>query len=208
MTPANTLKSMSMSQVIEAYNALATANGKTTVTEFKSLSFARSELNNLEQQVENQASQTTDTGAAVAGTAEGTVVHAAAGDASKYDSRDKRGPNQGVGAFAKEQLMLGKNNSDTLAAVMQKFPAAKTSKGCIAFYRTALQRDGKLAKGGGVIPADPVSMEAKAAKLKEEAAALEAQAVEVRAKLEADATAKANAEAEQAAAANTAQAAT
>ena len=60
-----------------------------------------------------------------------------AGDNSKYASTDKRGPNQGVGAFCKELIVEGKTNAEVLAAVAEKFPTAKTSKGCVAYYRTS-----------------------------------------------------------------------
>lgn len=190
MTPANTLKAMSMSDIITAYNALATANGKSPVTEFKSLSFARSEFANLEKLVETptQEAPTTEAGTAPA---DGTVKHASGvAGAAKYNSTDKRGPNQGVGAFAKELLMEGKPNKEVLEAVLAKFPAAKTSGGCIAYYRTALQRDGKLAKGGGVIPQDPAAMEAAADKAIAEAQALKEKAATVRLQLEESAKAK------------------
>jgi len=207
MTPTDTLKKMSMSDLISRYNEVAATIGKEAVTEFKSLSFARSEVTRIETLMEQGNTQnvaaegaavlgegaTATTGEAGAATTGSTVVKAAD---SKYDSRDKRGPNQGVGAFAKEQLLLGKSNADVLAAVTEKYPTAKTSKGCIAFYRTALQRDGKLGKNGQAIPADPEAMRQAAAKLIEQAEKMKADAAEAQAKLEAAAAEKAAADAE------------
>jgi hypothetical protein len=48
-----------------------------------------------------------------------------------------------VGAFCKEQIIAGKNNAEVLVMVKEKFPDAKTSAGCVAFYRTALSKAGK-----------------------------------------------------------------
>jgi len=149
------LKAMSMSEIIEAYNTLST----TPVTEFKSLSFARDELHSLEKKLETA----TDVGTPVGDDSVPAVVtHKIAGDNSKYDSREKRGPNQGVGAYAKGLLLEGNGNADVLRMVMERFPVAKTSKGCIAFYRTALQRDGKLGKNGQAIAQNPDDIIAKA----------------------------------------------
>lgn len=50
----------------------------------------------------------------------------------------------GVGAFAKGLLVDGVSNKDTLEAVLAKFPEAKTTSGCIAYYRTKLIKEGKL----------------------------------------------------------------
>ena len=55
-----------------------------------------------------------------------------------------RGPVQGVGAFAREQLLAGLDNKVVLAAVKEQFPSAKTSGACIAYYRTKLISEGLL----------------------------------------------------------------
>ena len=55
-----------------------------------------------------------------------------------------RGSVQGVGAFAREQLLAGLDNKVVLAAVKEQFPSAKTSGACIAYYRTKLISEGLL----------------------------------------------------------------
>lgn len=194
MYDKDTLKGMSMSQIIDAYNELATRASKPTVTEFKSLNFARQQLSELETKMNTEAPFEADAPAATtAATGETTAaapVKVKSADAAKYDSTGKRGPNQGVGAHAKALLLTGATNDVVLASVQATFPNAKTSKGCIAFYRAALQRDGKLGKGGVVIAQNPADMiaaaEATIAKAQEAIAAAralaETQAAEAAAK--------------------------
>jgi hypothetical protein len=50
----------------------------------------------------------------------------------------------GIGAYAKELLVVGGSNKEVLAAVLEKFPNAKTTSACIAYYRTKLIAAGKL----------------------------------------------------------------
>jgi len=188
MLDKNTLKGMSMSQIIDAYNELATKAGKPAVTEFKSLNFARTSLSELEAKMNDTTTQDApfEADAPADATAAPTDAPAAptkvkSADAAKYDSTGKRGPNQGVGAHAKALLLTGATNDVVLASVQATFPDAKTSKGCIAFYRAALQRDGKLGKGGVVIAQNPADIIAAAqaaiAKAREAIVAAEALAV-------------------------------
>lgn len=186
-----------MSQIIDAYNELATRASKPTVTEFKSLNFARQQLSELETKMTTDdnavpfdANAPATTTAATGETTAAAPVKIKSADAAKYDSTGKRGPNQGVGAHAKALLLTGATNDVVLASVQATFPNAKTSKGCIAFYRAALQRDGKLGKGGVVIAQNPADMiaaaEATIAKANEAIAAAralaETQAAEAAAK--------------------------
>src|SRR5262245_22472032 len=92
------------------------------------------------------------------------------GDNSKYNSTGKRGPNQGVGAFAKEQIALGKSNTDILDMIREQFPTARTSMNCVAYYRNSLKKGGTAAgpKGG-----NPEALRAKAKELLEQADRLE-----------------------------------
>jgi hypothetical protein len=144
----------------------------------------------MNQAVETDA--TTDAGAVAV---EGVTKHVLKGDdAQKYNSSGKRGPNQGVGSFAKELIVAGLSNADVLTKVMTKFPNAKTSKGCIAFYRTALSKAGKetgptpeqLRKQAEELIAKAASVEAA------QKAAAEALAADEAAKAEAAKTAAAN----------------
>jgi hypothetical protein len=95
-------------------------------------------------------------------------------DNSKYNSSGKRGPNQGVGAFVKALIAKGQDNATVLAAVKGQFPDAKTTTGCIAFYRNALAK-APVAKSSAV--------------LREKAAALIAEADAIDTKTAADAKA-------------------
>ena len=140
------LSGKSMSELIALHNELASKLRVNPVTEFKNLKAARTAVTDLEnkmnQTVETDATtETTDAGTVAV---EGVTKHVLKGDdAQKYNSSGKRGPNQGVGSFAKELIVAGLSNADVLTKVMTKFPNAKTSKGCIAFYRTALSKVGK-----------------------------------------------------------------
>jgi len=140
------LSGKSMSELIALHNELASKLRVNPVTEFKNLKAARTAVTDLENKM-NQAvetTETTETTDAGAAAVEGVTKHVLKGDdAQKYNSSGKRGPNQGVGSFAKELIVAGLSNADVLTKVMAKFPNAKTSKGCIAFYRTALSKAGK-----------------------------------------------------------------
>ena len=161
------LKKMTMSELIAKHNEL---NPASPVTEFKNLAAARKAVEALE-----------NPGAAPA---EGEAP--ATGDTQKYNSSGKRGPTQGVGAFAKEQIAAGKNNAEVLEAVKAQFPTAKTTTSCIAYYRTAMKK--------GVAGPTPEELEAKAnaliaqAQAAREAAAAKA-SLEVQAQMDAAAQA-------------------
>jgi len=196
------LKAMGMTELIALHNSLATAHGVATVTSFKSLGAARTAITNLQSKATPMTTETeTETpvaadgpeaapfdGATPVAAAPVAAAPAPAADADKYNSTGKRGPNQGVGAFAKEQILAGKNNADALKAVLAKFPDAKTTTGCIAFYRTALSKNPVI---------DAAKLRADAAALLAKADAAEAA---VKAKAEADAKAAADKETAEAAA--------
>lgn len=82
-----------------------------------------------------------------------------------------RGPNQGVGAFAKDLLLAGKPTKEVLAAVHEKFPDAKTTASCIAYYKNALVKAGKLPSTRPAAPAAPASETTEAPETAEAAAA-------------------------------------
>lgn len=117
----------------------------------------------------------------------------------KYNSAGKRGPNQGIGSFAKEQILNGHSNQEILEMIQAQFPTAKTTTSCIAFYRTALKKGTGGAAAATAKQASPTEMREQALKLMEDADALE-QAQQMQAEEEA-AAAKAKAEALEAAAA-------
>ena len=151
------LKKMSMSELVDLHNLLAEQLGVAHEDSFKNLAAARVAIVELQAKVD---ALNVDAGA----DAPTTVTHSTS-DNSKYSSTGKRGPTQGVGEFAKSLIVEGHDNATVLAAVMEKFPSAKTSKGCIAFYRTA------LAKGPAVV--EPAVLRAQAQALLNKAIAAE-----------------------------------
>jgi hypothetical protein len=159
---------MSMSQLIEAYNRLATERGLPNETEFKNLAAARAAITNLE----NSTTMTTET---ITPDDVGTVpAEAVAGDPSKYSTVGKRGPTQGVGEFAKDLLSKGMATADVLAAVKAQFPTAKTSASCIAYYKAALKNPNLGKRKGGGVTTDPAALRAKAQELLAQATQVEA----------------------------------
>lgn len=159
-------KKLSMSELIVMHNALADKLGIAHETAFKNLAAARDAVAALETKME-QATNTPAPEApstSEAPAAGGVIVHTT-DDKSKYNSSGKRGPTQGVGEYAKSLIVQGLDNAAVLAQVMIKFPSAKTSKGCIAFYRTALSKT----------PAapDPAALRAQAQALLDKATAAE-----------------------------------
>ena len=161
------LKSMNMSELIALHNELANKTGKDSVTEFKSLAAARSAVSKLQQ----GSTMTENTNPTTPG--EGVAL---AEDSAKYNSSGKRGPTQGVGAFAKELIAAGKTNAEVLEAVKKQFPTAKTTTGCIAYYRAAVKNPnlGKRAKAAKT----PEELRAQAQALLDAATAAEVQARE------------------------------
>lgn len=116
------LDEMTMEEVIEHHNEIATELGKPTVGSFKSLKAARAAVVKL--------------------------TKPAAAPKPKKEPADPdvigRGPVQGVGAFAKTLLLEGLDNKEVLAKTLEQFPNAKTSISCISYYRSKLVADGKL----------------------------------------------------------------
>jgi hypothetical protein len=142
------LKQFNMAQLIEMHNERATKLGVSTETTFKSLAAARTAVLTLEKKMtEPEVLPEVATGvtnaAAEAFANSVAAVTGSTGEASdkaKYSSLGKRGPNQGVGSFAKELIAQGLGNAEVLAAVKEKFADAKTTAGCIAYYRTAMSK--------------------------------------------------------------------
>jgi hypothetical protein len=162
---------LSMSQMIVLHNELADKLGVSHETSFKSAAAARAAIATLESKLNMTEANTTPEAQDAAASAEDNAP-ATASDNSKYDSRAKRGPNQGVGAYAKTLIVAGQTNAEVLAAVKEQFPNARTTTGCIAYYRNEVVNGSAKRKGGK----DPVQLRAKAAELIAEAEALEAKA--------------------------------
>jgi len=167
------LKKLSMSELIARYNAIASSRGIANVTEFKNLAAARAAVTQLEEGKTMTETVTTTEGSAAPAT-----------DAKKYSSAGKRGPNQGVGEFAKNMIRDGSDNKTVLDAVKEKFPGAKTTMGCIAYYRAAVKNPNMGKKGGKSADA----LRADAAAILAKAEAIEA-AAKAKASAEAAATA-------------------
>jgi len=164
------LKKLSMSELIARYNAIAASRGIAVVTEFKNLAAARAAVTQLEE-----GKTMTETVA---------TTEAPAADAKKYNSAGKRGPNQGVGEFAKNMIRDGADNKSVLEAIKTQFPEAKTTMGCVAYYRAAVKNPNMGKKGGKSADA----LRADAAAILAKAEAIEA-AAKAKASAEAEATA-------------------
>lgn len=175
------LKGKNMSELIEIYNQLASAKGRPQTTEFKNLAAARAAITHLEGNT-----MTEENSSPIEGNTPVTdATPAPAGDPSKYSTVGKRGPNQGIGEFAKQLLVAGVSTADVLAKVREQFPTAKTSASCIAYYKAALKNP---LLGKRKAAADPAALRAKAEELLAQAKAAEEAAV---AKAQADAEATA-----------------
>lgn len=153
-------KKLGMTELIALHNRLADNLGVAQETSFKSLGAARAAISNLESKMEQATNPAAEQVEATAEAPQATA-EASTGDRAKYNSSGKRGPNQGVGAFAKEQIIAGKSNAEVLAMVKEKFPDAKTTTGCIAFYRTALAK-GPAGKSPEQLRAEAAALIAKA----------------------------------------------
>ena len=137
------LRKLSMSALISLHNELAEKLGMSTETSFKNLAAARQTVTNLESKM-NQATQTGDALDDVTNTAD--TMEQAPKNNQIYNSSGKRGPTQGIGAYAKDRILAGLANPEILAEIAEKFPSAKTTTGCIAYYRTALAKAAKAAE--------------------------------------------------------------
>lgn len=124
------MSKQTMSEIIASYNQLAGAQGIEQVSSFKNLAAARAALKTLESktmtdQTENETSDIPGLDTPPKG-------------GPKYNSAGKRGPTQGIGAFCKGLIAEGKTNAEILAAVFDKFPTAKTTTNCVAYYRAKM----------------------------------------------------------------------
>jgi len=118
---------LSMSETIAAYNALASEQGKEAVSTFKNLQAARAALHSLENSHMTDENQTPNADATDAT------------DAPKYNTTNKRGPTQGIGAFCKGMIADGKTNAEILELIAEQFPTAKTTTNCVAYYRAKMK---------------------------------------------------------------------
>lgn len=194
------LKKASMSELIAHYNTLAPSKGVGPQTEFKNLAAARAAITDLENRnmdtTNPQAAQPAQApplsfqnvqsnvpNAALQAQLDQAVANAQAGNApagtadasNKYSTVGKRGPNQGIGEFAKGLLQAGMPTADVLTKVRESFPTAKTSPSCIAYYKAALKNP-NLGKRKAAV--DPAALRAKAQELMNAATAAENAAVE------------------------------
>lgn len=115
------LEELTMEELVEHHNEVATGLGKPTVESFKSLKAGRAAIEKLTKPVAQKEPKA-------------PVDPEALG----------RGPVQGVGAFAKALLLEGMSNKEVLVKTLEQFPTAKTTVACIAYYRNKLVADGKL----------------------------------------------------------------
>ena len=122
------MSKQTMSEIIAEYNALAVEQGKDEVSSFKNLAAARAALASLQ---EPAAEEELDPNR--------EIIPESSNSGPKYNTAGKRGPTQGIGAFCKDLTPDGKTNDDVLEAVAEKFPTAKTTRNCVAYYRAKLK---------------------------------------------------------------------
>ena len=184
------IKKMSMDEVIAHHNELAEKLGVPTAESFGSLGAARMATLELQTKVNTlMNTEITEAPFDADAPAETTGETSAA---SKYNTAGRRGPNQGIGAYAIERLK-GENPPTTqelLAEIQMKFPGAKTSAAGIAYYKNVIKYGPVNKRGPGKTPEQ---LREAAAKLYTEARELETQAqeIEVAAAAEAEAAAAA-----------------
>lgn len=120
-----------MSEVIAAYNALATEQGKDEVSSFKNLAAARAALASLESGGTDTQADELDPNR--------EIIPESSNSGPKYNTTGKRGPTQGIGAFCKGLIAEGKTNDEILEAITVDFPTAKTTRNCVAYYRAKMK---------------------------------------------------------------------
>ena len=162
------VKKMNLEECVAHITALSEQLGIAAETSFPTVGAARMHALDLEAKVNAAQSG----GAAPA---EGEAADT--GDRSKYDTRDRRGPNLGTGAYAKQRIAEGADNKTILEEIREKFPEAKTSMASIAFYRNRMKHAQTVRT--------PESLRDKAVALREEADKLEQEATALQAELDA-----------------------
>ncbi len=163
------IRKMSLEQATAYANEMSAKLGLDPVT-FDNVTSARLACIDLENRMTSfdTAPAETDTPAFDADPVQDTTV--VTGAPSKYDTSNKRGPNLGTGAYARQRIIEGADNKTILAEIREKFPEARTSLASVAFYRNQVKQGNA---------ASPEALRAKATKLREEADALDAKADEL-----------------------------
>lgn len=128
--PAN---EMSLTELVVAYNDLAKTLGKPPRKSFKTKAEGLSALEKLDELAKAQ----TPTQEATTEKKEVAAEKRKAARPKTEGEPKQRG--QGIGAFCKELISQGRTNAEILTAVQDKFPGAKTSAGCVAYYRNKMK---------------------------------------------------------------------
>jgi hypothetical protein len=124
-------KEMSVAELVVAYNDLAKTMGKAPRKSFKSKAEGLKAIETLDAAVKKATPAQK-----VAEEKKEAVAEKRKADKPKTEAKPK---GQGVGAFCKDLIGKGRTNQEILTAVQDKFPGAKTSAGCIAYYRNKLK---------------------------------------------------------------------
>jgi len=130
---------MTMDEVIDAHNKLATEQGKPTVGTFKSLKAARAALVKLQTPAAPKEVK------------------------ERSPNAVERGPVQGIGVFCKQQIIEGRTNKEILEMIAEQYPSAKTTGACVAYYRSKLVLAGKIPKPVKKVKAEASNDQAQAA---------------------------------------------
>lgn len=151
------MSKQTMSEILAEYNKLAVENGGDEVTSFKNLAAARAALKTLQDSLMDNQTETPEVAADEPEVTGAPGLDTPSNSGPKYNSTNKRGPTQGIGAFSKGLIAEGKTNAEILAAIAEQFPTAKTTSNCIAYYRA------KMKKAADSMPADEAAGEDAAA---------------------------------------------
>ena len=127
-------RDMDLEQCLALAQELAANLGEPAPQSFDSLGEARMAVLQLQERVNSGG--TGDEAAPAAETKD-------KGGISKYNTAGRRGPSQGIGAYAKAKILEGLDNKAILEDILATFPGAKTSMSSISFYRNALKHPAK-----------------------------------------------------------------
>ena len=124
---------LSLTELVVAHNDIAKVLGKPPRKSFKSKTEALSALEKLDELAKTQTS------AQEAATEKKEAAAEKRKAARPKAEGEPKQRGQGIGSFCKELISQGRTNAEILAAVQDKFPDAKTSAGCVAYYRNKMK---------------------------------------------------------------------
>lgn len=125
---------MNVAELTVAYNDLAKTLGRPTRKNFKNKADALAAIEVLDA----EAKKATPAQKATAGKKEDAAAKRKAANGNG-EAKEKKPRGPGIGAFCKGLISKGKTNPEILEAVAAQFPGAKTTAGCLAYYRNKMK---------------------------------------------------------------------